>query len=359
MTRGLERRAFLTAALAAGAVTAARPARAAPAAAGTAEESGWRRIELLTEVDLRDTRGASSLWLPVAQNAPAYQRADLPRWTSDGDARLVRDDRYGAPMLRVTWPATGSGGPRVVITQQVALRDRGTLDAPLSAEARAFWVAPTPSIPTDGIVRETAQKIMSGHGSPEDRLRALYDWVVDKTWRNPATPGCGTGNIRAMLRSGDFGGKCADINGLMTGLARAGGFPARDVYGVRVAQSELFPCLGHTGDVSNAQHCRSEAYVDGAGWVPLDPADVRKVVLETGRPLADPQVQALRRRLFGYWEMNWVGFNSATDLHLPGATVDQRPNFPFLMYPCAISAAGEANCLDPKGFRYRIEATPL
>ena len=47
--------------------------------------------------------------------------------------------------------------------------------------------------------------------------------------------GCGVGDIRAMLETGNLGGKCADLNALFVGLARAAGIPARDVYGVRVA----------------------------------------------------------------------------------------------------------------------------
>ena len=42
-----------------------------------------------------------------------------------------------------------------------------------------------------------------------------------------------------MLESKDLGGKCADLNALYVGLARASGLPARDVYGIRVAKSEL------------------------------------------------------------------------------------------------------------------------
>ena len=66
----------------------------------------------------------------------------------------------------------------------------------------------------------------------------------------------------------------------------------------------------------------------------------------------------MRERLFGAWEMNWVGYNSATDIELPGAG-RQRPNFAFLMYPCAFTATGQPNCLDPARFRYEITSREL
>jgi transglutaminase-like putative cysteine protease len=224
---------------------------------------------------------------------------------------------------------------------------------PISQAERQFWVAPTESAPTDGIVRTTVERIVDGRTDPRERLRAIYDWVVDTTWRNPDTPGCGLGDIKAMLESGNFGGKCVDINGLMVGLARAAGIPARDVYGIRVADSRLYPSLGKSGDISKAQHCRAEAYLEDAGWFPIDPADVRKVVLEQKLAVDSPEVRELRERLFGNWEMNWVGYNSATDIELPGAG-QQPPNFSFLMYPCAFTTAGQPNALDPARFRYEI-----
>ena len=235
------------------------------------------------------------------------------------------------------------------ITTRVNLR--GSTGA---AQQRRFWTAPSADMPTDGIVLETARRITAGLPEPRAKLRAIYDWVVDHTHRDADVPGCGTGDFRSGLLSGKPGGKCADINGLMVGLARAAGFPARDVYGVRVANSALYPCLGRSGDVSKAQHCRAEVFLDEEGWFPVDPADVRKVVLEQKLALDSPEVAALRDRLFGFWEMNWIGYNNATDIDLPGKPAPQESDFSFLMYPHAITAAGLAPCLDPARFQYEI-----
>ena len=62
--------------------------------------------------------------------------------------------------------------------------------------------------------------------------------------------------------------------------------------------SEHFKSLGRSGDVTAAQHCRAEVYVDGFGWIPVDPADVRKVVLEEepGGTLDDRRMCAARAR---------------------------------------------------------------
>ena len=69
-----------------------------------------------------------------------------------------------------------------------------------------------------------------------------------------------------MLESKDLGGKCADLNALYVGLARAVGLPAHDVYGIRVAKSELeYKSLGPSENVTKAQHCQALRTVDGNG----------------------------------------------------------------------------------------------
>src|SRR5207237_8233262 len=135
---------------------------------------------------------------------------------------------------------------------------------------------------------------------------ATYEWGGTTTLRDPKPRGGGTGNIKAMLESGNLGGKCADLNGLFVGFARSLGVPARDVYGIRVASSALgYKSLGpSTPVISKAQHCRAEFYAEGVGWVPVDPADVRKVILEepAGQlAIEAPKVKAARKRLFGGW----------------------------------------------------------
>jgi transglutaminase-like putative cysteine protease len=59
--------------------------------------------------------------------------------------------------------------------------------------------------------------------------------------------------------------------------------------------------------ITKAQHCRAEVFARGYGWIPADPADVRKVMLEEppGHLASnDPEVAAARRTLFGAWEGN-------------------------------------------------------
>jgi transglutaminase-like putative cysteine protease len=164
-----------------------------------------------------------------------------------------------------------------------------------------------------------------------------------------------------MIRTGNLNGKCADLNALFVGMARSVGLPARDVYGIRVMPSQFgFKALGAGSEnITKAQHCRAEVWLPGSGWTPVDPADVRKVVLEEppgNLAMNDPKVLAARKALFGSWEGNWVAFNTAHDVKLPGSN---EPAIPFLMYPQAENKAGFLDSLDPDKFKYRITGREL
>jgi transglutaminase-like putative cysteine protease len=223
------------------------------------------------------------------------------------------------------------------------------------------FLLPTEYVPTDGIVKQTADEITRGASTDVAKARAIYEWIVVNTYRNPKVRGCGVGDIRPMLETGDLGGKCADLNALFVGLAKASGIPARDVYGIRVGRTDMqCSSLGaSSGNISKAQHCRAEVYLANFGWVPMDPADVRKVILEEppgNLSLSDTKVQTVQHRLFGSWEMNWVAYNYAQDVELPGSS---GPALHFFMYPQAETNEGRLDCLDPANFRYEITSHEL
>jgi transglutaminase-like putative cysteine protease len=166
-----------------------------------------------------------------------------------------------------------------------------------------------------------------------------------------------------MLETGNLGGKCADLNAVFVSLCRASGIPARDVYGLRLAPSAFgYRELGaNSANLKGAQHCRAEAYLAGHGWVAMDPADVLKVMRqETGEWIKDPQhpvARPVHAGLFGRWEGNWVGWNTAHDVRLPGSA--GKATLPFLMYPNGENASGRFDELAADSFVYTISAREL
>lgn len=359
---GLHRRALLQSAALAAFVPAALRAEEVFAP----KPGAWKRFQVTTRLEIAAPAGATQAWVPLPSvNEADWFRSDGSTWRTNGTATQKRDGKYGADMLHVTWPAE-ERAPVVEVVSTVATRDRalepgrGQAAALVGAE-RALYLEGTELIPVDGIVKQTADRIVAGIDGEVARAKAIYEWVVQNTFRNAATRGCGSGDIAAMLRSGNLSGKCADLNALFVGLSRAAGLPARDVYGIRVAPSAFgYRSLGAGSEtVTKAQHCRAEVYLTGSGWTPVDPADVRKVALEeppANLALDHPKVAAARKALFGAWEGNWLAYNVAHDVALPGSS---GPKLGFLMYPQGEVAGTRLDCLDPDTFRYAITAKPL
>jgi transglutaminase-like putative cysteine protease len=327
------------------------------------EPGAWRTFEITTRVEIETPRGGARAWIPLPSiAADDWIRPLGNKWTiSDGTATASQVGRYGTKLLQVQWPKDGEVSS-VEVLSRVATRDRSVHFGkpgnalPLSEAERRLFLSPTELIPTDGIVKNTALKIVAGANTDEQKARRLYEWTITNTLRDPKTRGCGVGDIASMLRTGTLAGKCADLNALYVGMARACAIPARDLYGIRVAPSRFgFRSLGTSSAViTKAQHCRAEIYLTDFGWVPVDPADVRKVVLEEppgNLPIEDSRFQAARKTLFGAWEMNWIAYNYGHDVALPGS---DGPPIGFLMYPQAEAGGEMRDCLSADTFQYAI-----
>jgi transglutaminase-like putative cysteine protease len=337
-------------------------AKALPVLANTPSASGWRTFEVVTRVELLKPDGVSRIWLPVPliRDAP-YQKAISTQFSAaGGGAGLSKYKQNTLGIVSAVYPPNVQ--PLLTMTSRVSTKNytvdlsfRGTVP-PVSRAELDYFRQPSRYVPTDGIVKQTAVKATTGATTDVEKARAIYEWVVENTVRDPNVRGCGRGDIRFMLESGDMGGKCADLNVLYVGLARSVGLPARHVYGLRIAKSELgYKSLGvATNNVTKAQHCRAEVYLREHGWVPVDPADVRKVALEEppgNLPLSNPIVSRAREYLFGSWEMNWMAYNYAHDVELPGST--NKP-LVYFMYPQAETSEGRVDPFDPDRFKYEI-----
>jgi hypothetical protein len=127
-----------------------------------------------------------------------------------------------------------------------------------------------------------------------------HEWIADNTFRTPKTRGCGVG------------------------------LPARGVCGIHVAKSKMgYKSLGASSEkATKAQHCPAEVHLFDIGWVPVDPADVRKVVLE------EPP-------------------GNLHDVALPGSS---SAPLGFFMYLQAEITEGRLDCLDPDGFKYELHS---
>ena len=195
----------------------------------TARSSGgsWRTFEVVTRVEVAAPTGQVMVWvpLPLSQDTDWFQtlgNSATGNFTVNND---VIEPNYRAAIGAATFKPS-EAQPVFEVTSRFRTRDRNVEFRPgagmlASAAEQATYLKPTEFMPTDGIVRDTALKVTKGARTDVDKARAIYDWTVENTERNPKTRGCGVGDIKAMLESNNLNGKCADLNALFVALARA------------------------------------------------------------------------------------------------------------------------------------------
>ena len=344
-------------------------ASAAPSERTFAPSPGkWRTFEITTRVEIDTPTSATRVWLPVPSIESPWQTSLGNRFQSNGSTVLTTDGEQGIKML-LTEFTPGLVKPFVEITSTVKTQSRMDLVGPShltgtseSLDTLKYYTRSTKLLPTDGIVKKTALQITQGSVNDDQKVRAIYEWVVANAWREPKVRGCGEGDIKLMLETGNLGGKCADINALFVGLCRSVGIPARDLYGIRVVPSAYGykELSGNPESLKGAQHCRAEVYLKKKGWVAMDPADVAKVMRQETpewiKSPSNPIVKPVYQTLFGGWEGNWLAWNSGHDVKLPNS---QGPAIGFMMYPIAENNEGRFDSYSPDTFKYQIKAKEL
>jgi transglutaminase-like putative cysteine protease len=263
-----------------------------------------------------------------------YERFTLAREPESGALYLFASWSRPVPehRLRVTFHARSAERrvPRLVERHE-----------PFPVEVRRYLEASVWVPSDDPRVQRLAREIVGERRSVLAKARAVYDWVVDNTRRDPAVAGCGTGEVDRALAARS--GKCADIGSVYVALARAAGVPSREVFGLRLGRP------GNT-DISDGHHCWAEFYLPGTGWVPVDPADVLKEMLE--KKLAATQVAAERDYYFGAVDAYRIV------LHRGGRGVSfaegNRSKVSYFMYPYAEVDGRPLDYCRPQAFAYAI-----
>lgn len=287
------------------------------------------------------------LWLPYPVS-DADQEIRHIRFDGDyAEAGVYTDRTFGTPMLYARWDADASRRTLTlrfdVTRNEVSRRDLSAPETPWDPRDYALDLAPTRLGPTDGRIRALADRITAGQTTVVAKARAIYDWVVDHTYRDPQTRGCGSGDVCTLLSRP--GGKCADISSVFVALARAAGVPSREAFGIRLGKAPVV-------DVTGWQHCWAEFYLPGTGWVPVDPADVRKAMLKQKLKLDDARTEAYRRYFWGGVDAYRVRLATGRDLTLAPPQAGGPVN--YLMYPYAEVDGHSVDWLDPAHFRYTI-----
>ncbi|GFO65631.1 hypothetical protein GMPD_35500 [Geomonas paludis] len=308
-----------------------------------------RSGQVTVEVDLskQEAGKETRLWIPYAVSDVNQNVTDVKVSGDFASSAVYTDQANGTPMLYAQWDKSAKSRKLVysfnVQREEVRVKDLSAKEPAWNSADYAEYLKPTSLGPVDGEVKKLADSIVKGKTTVLDKAKAIYDWACENMYRDPATVGCGKGDVCELLKKP--GGKCTDISSVYIALARAAGVPAREVFGLRLGKKA-------EEDITTWQHCWVEFFLPGTGWVPVDPADVRKAMLVEKLELKDAKTREYRDYFWGGIDPYRFKIASGRDLVLNPPQAGAPLN--TFGYPYAEVGGKVLDFYDPKGFGYRI-----
>ncbi|MDR1444956.1 MAG: IPT/TIG domain-containing protein [Treponema sp.] len=212
------------------------------------------------QIRIQDASGPNTLYLWVPRPAVSASQRN-PELLSRGIESFVEDYR-GTNLFRLEDLAAGSTVSLdqvwlvEVYAQETNLRYQ-QIRQDTSSPIYAANTQATALIPADdGRITALGGQIYGRERNPYLKARQIYEWLVNGG--NISGGRAEAGGVLEALEQGRFDSYTASL--LFCALARSGGVPALPVSGVLIGRGQT------------AKHYWAEFWIDGFGWVPLDPA---------------------------------------------------------------------------------------
>jgi transglutaminase-like putative cysteine protease len=305
------------------------------------ERKGVVTVEVLVNApaDAKEVR----LWIPAPStdgNQVISGAAVSGNYTASSTGK---DAATGSDILYAEWKG-GASERKLVYTfsavrREVLNADLRPSDAPMPADMKKYldlsWLGKT-----EERIRKEATEITKGQTTVLAKARAIYEWIVDNMRRDPNAKACGNCDVERLLSARM--GKCADVHTVFVALCRAAGVPARDLGGIRLPKTK-------EGDMTKMQHCWAEFYLPGKGWVPVDAADVHKIIYDRKLSPEDAKKLPERAYFFGSLEENRILLGEAHGMLTPP---QKGGPLVYFMYPYAEADGKPLGGDDPIGFNF-------
>lgn len=305
------------------------------------------KVVMNFDLSAQETGQEVKLWAPypVSDTDQAIENVEVTGdYVSSG---VYTDPVNGNPILFARWDKDAKERKLTLSfnarRQEVIRRNFPSKEAAWDPADYSRYLAPTSLGPIDGAVRELSIKITQGQKTTLGKAQAIYDWTCKNMYRDPGARGCGKGDVCALLTNPR--GKCTDISSVFVALARASGVPAREIFGIRLGKKA-------EEDITGYQHCWVEFYVPGYGWVPVDPADVRKAMLVEKLQLEDQKTSEYKAYFWGGIDPYRIKLSVGRDIVLNPPQAGEPLN--TFGYPYAQVGGKTIDWLDPAGFKYKI-----
>ena len=278
-------------------------------------------ITLITDESTETAR----LWLPYPVSNDHQIVENMIIGGNYDNNSILREQENGIMILYAEW-INPQEIPQITlsfdITRTEIIKKNFPLEEGSIPSEIQEYLLPTSLGPITGIVEENADRITEGKTTILGKATAIYDYLVERGERDANLSFCGDGDVCKLLL--DLKGKCVDFSSVFVALSRSAGVPAREILGTRIAKN---------GDITGAYHCHAEFYLPNYDWVPVDPSDVAKLMLNENLKIDDPQVIEARDYYFGAQTETYIDLSTGRDIILNPMQDSNTLN--YFMYPYA------------------------
>lgn len=254
------------------------------------------------------------LWVPYPVN-DTWQVVDDFKLEGPFISQTITDQEYGNKILylRGNGETLNGNNLKIKISFKVQRKEYGISDIEMSpGRPLKRFLEPDMLVPVSGEIKKLAQRITQGKSSDLEKVRAVYDYIIDElTYAKDDPKVCGLGNSLLTLEFKK--GICTDYHSLFISLVRSLGIPAKFEIGFPIPEKIKEGKL-------NGYHCWAKFYLKDKGWFPVDISEADK----------HPEK---RDYFFGSIDEHRLHLTSGRDITLKYARDFQPLN--FFVYPYA------------------------
>jgi len=256
------------------------------------------------------------IWIPAA-HSDDFQEVKVVSATGDLPLKRNRENKYGNEMYYAELGKASKAElhfevvydmvreERVVLGRSIPRLSQFTLDKRTAKRD----TEPNALVPVTGAPANLASTITADKSTPLQKVRAIYDYVLENTTFDKSGSGWGRGD--ALYAFNAKKGDCTDFHSLFIAMVRSQGIPARFEIGFAL------PTDKSSGKLTEYQ-CWADFFDPEHGWVPVDIAEAWK---QEGK----------RDYSFGAIDGNRIEFSMGRDLKLNPAQNEEGVN--YFVYP--------------------------
>ncbi len=284
------------------------------------------------------------LWIPYPVSNEYQEITDYSIEGNYDYTSIFSESQYGIIILYAEWN-NPEIFPKLNLSYDISRTEKikknfSITDDLLPVDVEQYLL-PTVLGPTDGEVKEIADEVTKGNKSIIEKAIAIYDYLIEYGERDANLTFCGDGDVCKLLKN--LRGKCADFSSVFVALSRSVGVPSREIFGTRISKD---------GDITGSYHCHAEFYNPGYGWIPVDPSDVAKLMLNENLDLDDQKIIVARDYYFGIQSETYVDLSTGRDIIL-NPPQDGGP-LNYFMYPYAEINGEPLDFISQEQLRYIV-----